>query len=518
MSQTNSIPVFNLIVFGSVAVYLLTRFYPALIRAMGAWLGDWRSEAAAGLGGQEYPPDDLRHVLISFSDEDDQLTVGDLCTGVCVFGQNGSGKTTSTFFTLLSSMFHSGYGGLFLTTKVNDASEFMTLAEKCGRAGDVVRISADGPWRYNPLDVELNRSGAGGGLSFSIARLLATISEQQSKLKGGNSDPFWTESCRILQEHAITLCKVAYGRVWLEEVDRLIISAPTSPESLNDEQWKAESFFARTVLEVDLDVLGANVRQECESALEYFFDTFASLADNTRSSVIATHQSVASKFLSPPFRNLFFRETNFTPDDAFAGNKIVILDLPAREWGDAGLLCQGLVKMSWQQAIERRDLSQYGTPFILAIDECQNHINEYDRVFLATSRSVKCIPIYMTQNLPALIAAVGEEKARSTALAIAGLFGVKVFHSNSCSRTNEYAATTLSKRYMSIDTTGSSEGRVSVSEQLVEHYLVQPGQFAQLKPGGYQNGFVSEAWVFQAGRRWSNGENFTLVAFEQILV
>lgn len=467
----------------------------------------------------DLPPWDNRRVLLTLSEAGDALTLGDLATGVLILGQNGSGKTSGSGRMLGSALLSAGYGGLVCCAKVGDADEFEALARKCGRAGDVLRIGPDSPFRFNPLDYELKRPGKGAGLSFSIDRLLVTVSEQQQKLKGASADPFWTESLKVLLESAITVVKLAHGRVHLAEIDNLISSAPTLPGQLEDEQWKEQSFFAQTLLNLDTEALTSWQHTECERALKYFLQEYPGIPENTRGSILATYQSVAGKFLGPPFGELFFEDSTFTPEQVFAENKLIVLDLSTREWGDAGLLSQSLIKLAFQQACERRDLEKHPVPFVFWVDECQNFLTEYDRVFLATARSQRCIPVYMSQNLPSLIAAVGEEKARSTAQAIAGLFGVKIFHANSCSRTNEYAAGTFAKFYDMIDTVTYGGGRPSISEHFQELYKIHPSEFTLLKTGGPQNRFLTEAVVFVAGRVWNaTGDTPLLVTFPQTLL
>ena len=59
--------------------------------------------------------------------------------------------------------------------------------------------------------------------------------------------------------------------------------------------------------------------------------------------------------------DLFDGETNFVPDLTFDG-AIVILDLPIKVYGQAGLYVQSAFTYLWQIAAEQRDVKEIPAP------------------------------------------------------------------------------------------------------------------------------------------------------------
>ena len=78
-----------------------------------------------------------------------------------------------------------------------------------------------------------------------------------------------------------------------------------------------------------------------------------------------------------------------------------------KEFGDAGRAAQVVYKYLWQQATERRAISNQTIPVFLWVDEAQNFVTEYDMQFQATARSTRACTVYLTQNLPNYYAIMG---------------------------------------------------------------------------------------------------------------
>jgi hypothetical protein len=143
---------------------------------------------------------------------------------------------------------------------------------------------------------------------------------------------------------------------------------------------------------------------------------------------------------------LFCTDVTFTPEDTFKG-RIIILNLPVKEYNELGQFAQVLFKFVWQRAVERRasgipraDAEQKIRPVFLWADESQFFVNSYDSLFQSTARSSRACTVYLTQNLPSYLAAFSGANSRAEAEAFLGNLQTKIFHANGDPSTNTTAA------------------------------------------------------------------------------
>ena len=125
------------------------------------------------------------------------------------------------------------------------------------------------------------------------------------------------------------------------------------------------------------------------------------------------------------FGNSFAAKTNMLPDMSRDG-KIIVMDLPVKEFGAAGRAAQVMFKYMWQQAMERDEASTHDLPAVfLWADEAQNFVSEYDSQFQATARSSRACTVYITQNLPNYYASMGGEQAKPRVDSLVGNFATQ---------------------------------------------------------------------------------------------
>jgi hypothetical protein len=106
----------------------------------------------------EYWPLDLP--LIRFSEHRaDTWTLADACQGVLIMGENGSGKTSGSGQILARRYLQSGFGGLVLCYKTEEADLWRKYLTETDRTHDALFFSADGDLRFNFLDYEAETSG-----------------------------------------------------------------------------------------------------------------------------------------------------------------------------------------------------------------------------------------------------------------------------------------------------------------------------------------------------------------------
>src|SRR5262249_30249480 len=95
-----------------------------------------------------------------------------------------------------------------------------------------------------------------------------------------------------------------------------------------------------------------------------------------------------------------------TPD-ATADGRIIVMDLPVKEFAEVGRFSQVLMKYVFMRSIERRPQIKNMRPVFLWADESQNFTSPYDFQFAATARSARVCTVYLTQNLSNYYATFG---------------------------------------------------------------------------------------------------------------
>ena len=79
-------------------------------------------------------PWDDRRALIKWNNAE-PWTIGDSFEGVQVFGDTGSGKSSTSAKVLAASMLRAGYGGLVLTVKPEDSTDWKQWLAEWPRQG-----------------------------------------------------------------------------------------------------------------------------------------------------------------------------------------------------------------------------------------------------------------------------------------------------------------------------------------------------------------------------------------------
>jgi hypothetical protein len=252
------------------------------------------------------------------------------------------------------------------------------------------------------------------------------------------------------------------------------------------------------------------------------------------------------------------------------------MNMPALTLNEDGIIGQQVFKYLWQRAVLARNSlppPYRERPLFLWADEAQYFVNSYDAEFQSTCRGSRVCTVFLSQSLPTYYARMPGENPQHRVHHLLGNFATKVFHSNACPETNEWAARTVGRslqrrnnysqsegtnRNMGLNSGGntswgstwsagsnsgshggsssSSSGGSSgggeswgqnrgrgvnygetagYSEQM--DYLIEPGLFgSMLKTGGPANrNQVSAVW-YQAGRQFAaSHENALLARFQQ---
>jgi hypothetical protein len=240
---------------------------------------------------------------------------------------------------------------------------------------------------------------------------------------------------------------------------------------------------------------------------------------------VSTVTTLIDPLLRGVMHTLFATTTNFVPEVVHEG-AVIVIDLPVLEFGTVGQLCQVLFKFLFQKSTERRDLSRHSAPVFLWADEAQYFATSHDALFQGTARSARVATVYLTQNLPGYLAAIGAGgNGQAFVHALMGNLATKIFHANTCSQTNQWAAETIARHWQirgSVGTSSSDDERGgartsrSVGSSDALDFQVEPHEFTLLRKGGPENNRCVDAIVFQGGRIFHESKkNHLKVCFTQ---
>ncbi len=298
------------------------------------------------------PSDDpLDQILLGFS-EVDPFSIRDAFEGVQIFGSIGSGKTSGSGALFARAYLAAGFGGLVLTAKVDETDLWRRYARETGREDDLIVIGPKGEERFNFIEYEANHPDAEAGLTENIVRLFETVSSVAGGLgeRKGPDEQFWGNEFRKLLRNAIDLLVLAGRPVTLENIHMLIMEAPLSPEKVDDENWRADSFYCKVLEDAyarqEKGEMSAEEQHTFRMTLQFWTRGFPSQPEKTRATVLSIFTGMSDMFLRGMLHRIFSTDTTVTPDASLDG-KVIILDLPEKRFHELGVSAQTLFKFCW---------------------------------------------------------------------------------------------------------------------------------------------------------------------------
>ena len=440
---------------------------------------------------------------------DDAFTLRNAVESVAIFGELGAAKTTGSAAWLLLKYLSIGMGGLVCCVKPGDRELVEAYAKQTGRADSLIVVSPAAKWRCNLIRYALKRPGVTGSRIEQLVSLLMTIVEaaERSERGSGQGDKFWQRSLRQILRNGLEVCIAARGEVSMGMLHEVISSAPRSHGEVHKEAWQKESLCYQLIEEAEANDKGEREQSDFELAARYFLREFPDMPNDTRGGILATYGVMADVLLRGHMADLFDGETNFLPDLTFDG-AVIILDLPTKVYGQAGVYVQSAFTYLWQLACEQRDVKLSPRPVFWFVDEAHELVCNYTPEFLATARNARVASVLISQNKPNYLAAMGGEVGRHRVDAFLGNMGTKIFHANGDPETNKWASDIISEELQARtnwhSTTETGQGRGGGSEAPGRKVL--PSEFTTLKNGGPQNNFVTEAIVYQTGASFAGNE------------
>ncbi len=470
----------------------------------------------------------LDQVILGFSPHD-PFTIRDACEGVQIFGCSGSGKTSGSGRLLATSYLRQGFGGLVLTAKVDETDLWRQYAAETGRTNDLVIFGAKEPQRFNLLEYEWAHAGDGAGHSRNMLELfltLAEIADRKGSKHAGSNETYWQNELKKLVGNAIEILRLAVHPITFQSIYDVVITAPQTEEECTTAAFQKSSFCfeigklasKRLNARNKKDRLSKSDADDLAIATKYWMREFPRLDPRPRSSIVGNFTGLVDPFLRGVLRELFSTTTTVIPDDTFDG-KIILLDLPQKQFHEVGVYAQVLFKYSWQRAVERRKIAPHSRPVFLWADESQHFANEHDTHFQTTARSSRVCTVYLTQNLPNYHLTLGGSGGPLTD-SLLGNLSTKIFHNNTCVATNKYASELFASTWRpDSSSSGSlSDGKLTTGQSQSEKLKpeVLPHEFTTLAKGGTPNNFLVEGIVHQGGKTFrASNANALRVIFNQ---
>ncbi len=455
--------------------------------------------------------------------------MGSLC-----LGGTGSGKSTGVGATLANAFLERGFGGTVLTCKPTDAADWVEYCQRANRLDDLVIVDSSCQHRYSFLNEEVQREGGGAGLTANIVAIFETIIEIGDR-EGGNggrdSEPYWRRATKQLTTNLVDLLLLAEEQITVPNLYRLAVSAPISLDQLHRESWQKSSYCFQCLQAADTKPKTSAKTQDFRLVADYFTNEYVNLSERTRSVILSTFTSMADILNRSLLRTLFSTDTTIRPEATFLEGKIIVINLPVKEFAQAGRFAQVLWKYCFQRAVERRNVTEHPRPVFLVSDEFQNFTVEFDSQFQTTARSSRVSTVLLTQNISTLLAAFGGESAQALTDSLAGNLQTKFFCANGEATTNEWASRMIGQKrqffvnasqsgpqdwYSQLFGPQTNQQSAGVSQQL--DYEVPPHTFTTLRSGGPHNDWTVDTIAFQGGRRFvSTGKTWLPVSFRQLV-
>ena len=456
--------------------------------------------------------------LIRFSEQcADTWTLADACQGVLIMGENGSGKTSGSGQILARKYLESGFGGLVLCYKTDEADLWRKYLTETGRTDDAVFFSVDGDLRFNFLDYEAQTSD----LDFieNLVSLLVDIASIKKRAQtSSNEQEFWLPQKEKLLRNAISLLLLAEEPIRMRHLYEMIVTSPVNIEQTRSEEWHKSSYLFQLFARAD------RARNHAEWPLieNYWMYERPTMDARTRSNVDADFTGMFDPLTRGKIGELFSTATNITPEDILKG-KVVVIDIPVSKYRAVGQFAALIWSQLLQRTVDRRSFTPpFSRPVFLWVDEAHYFCVDQDAAFQTTARSKGIATVRLTQNLPNFLDAYGPN-GKHKVDTLLGNHTTKIFHRNNDPTTNEWASKMIAKdtQYRhSISNTGSihqpigNQSQTSVQE--LEEEVCPPKEFMGLKNGGRRNSYIVEGILFQSGRLWKGDQRWTVRKFKQV--
>lgn len=448
----------------------------------------------------------------------DCLTTRDLCEGMFVLGNPGSGKTSTLGQILPLAALNDFWGILALTTKPDDAAMWMRLVKKSGRGGQLRVIRPGGDHYFNIVRYELERERGGNTLRLA-SMLMEMFREGQPATHSSDTERFFEQQGQILLCNAIDALRLAREVVSFETIKRLIDSAPMRPENVDDPQWQT-SYCCEVLAKARENARTPAEQRFLDVVGNYWLVSFPNSNERSRGDTLATIESGLFQLSRDPFRDLLDSPNgcSFLPDCLSDGG-VILVDCPVGVHGVVGKMLTIAFKRLCKEYLRRRPVFGDATrPVLFMSDECQCYCTREDAEWFQVARSQKIANFYLTQSTDNLVVALG------TPAHFESLAGGLTTHVYFCcsGHTAQWIEQRIAAAWRSMESVSipswSAGQKQSPSISIAEHPHPQvlASDLARLRTGGPVNGGLVDCLILKPGRRFvASGLPFARLQFAQ---
>lgn len=420
----------------------------------------------------------LDHPLLQLS-RNDVWTIGDSLEGVQIFGASGSGKTSGSGAAIAKKFLAAGYGGLVLTAKNDEIELWREYFTAAGRSQNDLVLFPEGDLAFDFLRYESQFSGQ-AGFTDNLAKFFTSLVqlEQAGEL---SKEQYWMKAMHELIVYGLMIIRHAPDGISLRALADLVNKLPKDKFSVDEAPW--QSFLASLLPSWHSDADALDARR-------YFEEDFATMYPKQRDGFVAMFRTLATTLLTGELRKRFgtgLVSDRVRPEECYWNGKVIIMNLPVREYKDSGRFSQILYKAAWQRAMDRRSNSRIvptDRPVFLWADESQEFVTTQDGDFQSTARSARVATVYLTQNLPQYKRKL---KSEDEVAAFLGLLKTKIVHCN-----DDESTPSFQDEQFQISFTGASPSADFA-----------PLSTTELRQGGPKNNWKVDGILFKAGQIWN---------------
>ncbi len=457
--------------------------------------------------------DPLDDVLFNLSPSD-PFRIRDACESVAVFGAPGSAKTSGVLKTLAFSMLRKGFGFLVLSAKADEPLQWGQWVDRNRRGGDLVyfgdvdETGGDFP-AINFLDYEL-KHGAAQGSTANLTSLLMTVAKvgERHAHNSGNKD-YYDNLAKILLTNVLDVLRYSEASISMQNIYAVLHSLPSCRADMDNPLFRQESTACQLIDEA-IKRAPESRKYDVQVAKEYLTRTWPAFDQEPRSIVLSVITTMTDAFQRFPLRQLFCEKTTISPEDILERGMVLVCSpaISVKTLDTGGKFAQVLLKTIIQRAVERQAAIRHAPearPVCIFEDEAQFFLTDREKDFLQSSRSAKCVTVLASQSLPNYYSLLGQHEVHATL----SCCGTKVFHSNGCTVTNEWASKSIAQAstFLASGSMNSARERstnAGVSEQMQD--ACPTNIFLGLRKGGIPP-YRPQAVVMVPGRTFAAAYN-----------
>lgn len=302
-----------------------------------------------------------------------------LFQNILITGSIGSGKTSGPMSKICNELIFKNFSGLIIDIKGNYIETIKQMAKNCNRLDDIVEISMNSKFNYNPLDKpDINATE----LALMIKQVLTLLSPNNI------SDSFWLDKVESYLKYFINIIRAYDGTVSFKEIHNLVIDK----KYLIDKIEKIKlNFINNKYTDEQLFCVKDSIKNIKEEYLKLDDRTFNIInAEITRiTNVFVGDYNILKKFNS--------KSSNFKINS----NKIYVLSMNIAKYKKLLKVIATYIKLDFQNQILSSNLNK--SPKFFICDEYAEFANEEDATFFSLSREFNCINVISIQSYSSLI-------------------------------------------------------------------------------------------------------------------